>query len=183
MKSLILFIFIFFSCICQAQEIENISASGEAVTSVDTPASSSNTISTSVAGNEKFQFLKGQTTLIKNPFELRDPFKRESKRVKGARKSRFTPIQEGELFTNLPSITNVPLEKIKITGILVGRERRAMAKVEGDQNTYILKEGMFLGVDNAEIKAILPGGVVLVEKIRNVYDQDEYLETILTISE
>ena len=34
----------------------------------------------------------------------------------------------------------------------------------------------------AEVKAILPGGVVIVEKIKNIYDQDEYLETILPIS-
>ena len=41
---------------------------------------------------------------------------------------------------------------------------------------------MRLGRDNAEIKAILPGGIVVVEKIRNVYNQEEYLETIIPIS-
>ena len=41
---------------------------------------------------------------------------------------------------------------------------------------------MVIGENNAVIKAILPGGVVLVEKIKNVYEQDEYLETILTIT-
>ena len=45
-----------------------------------------------------------------------------------------------------------------------------------------MREGMKLGLNNAEIKAILPGGIVLVEKIRNVYDEDEYLETILPVS-
>jgi hypothetical protein len=33
-----------------------------------------------------------------------------------------------------------------------------------------------------DVKAILPGGIILVEKIRNVYDQDEYLETVLPVS-
>jgi type IV pilus assembly protein PilP len=40
---------------------------------------------------------------------------------------------------------------------------------------------MVLGNNNAEIRAILPGGVVLVEKLINVYDQEEYLETILPL--
>lgn len=133
--------------------------------------------------SDNFQFFKGQTTSIRNPFELRDPFKAETLRNKNGRKVRFGGVVEGTSFTNLPSITNVPIDKITITGVLIGKERRAMARVEGDTNMYVLKEGMTLGVDGAEIKAILPGGIVLVEKIRNIYDQDEYLETILTIAQ
>ena len=57
-----------------------------------------------------------------------------------------------------------------------------MAKIKNGKDTYLLKEGMRLGLDNAEIKAILPGGIVVVEKIRNVYNQEEYLETIIPIS-
>lgn len=132
---------------------------------------------------DKYQFFKGQTTSIRNPFELRDPFKRDNQKNKNGRKIRFGGVVEGTSFTNLPSIANVPLDKIKISGVLIGKERRAMAKIDGDGNMYVLKEGMTLGVDGAEIKAILPGGVVLAEKIRNIYDQDEYLETILTISQ
>ena len=48
--------------------------------------------------------------------------------------------------------------------------------------SFILKEGMSLGKNKAELKAILPGGIVLVEKFKNVYDQDEYLETIIPVS-
>ena len=46
----------------------------------------------------------------------------------------------------------------------------------------IIKEGSKLGPDNAEVKAILPGGIILVEKIVNVYGQEEYLETVVPIS-
>ena len=46
----------------------------------------------------------------------------------------------------------------------------------------ILKEGMKIGEDGAELKAILPGGIILVEKIVNVYGQEEYLETVIPIS-
>ena len=54
--------------------------------------------------------------------------------------------------------------------------------IDGDSNVYYIKEGMKLGENGAEVKAILPGGIVLVEKIRNVYDQDEYLETVIPVS-
>lgn len=127
--------------------------------------------------------LKANST-IKNPFELRDPFKRELRRKRSGK--RDYPGTK-TVFSNIQTIDNTPLDRIKITGILIGKERRAVAKTvddsgkEGDQS-YILKEGMKLGENNAEIKAILPGGIVLVEKIRNVYDQDEYLETIIPVA-
>ena len=57
-----------------------------------------------------------------------------------------------------------------------------MPRTKGSKDTFIIKEGMSLGLDNAIVKAIMPGGVVLVEKIKNVYDQFEYLETLLPIS-
>ncbi|WP_372651900.1 hypothetical protein [Halobacteriovorax sp.] len=123
-------------------------------------------------------------SMIKNPFELRDPFKRELRRKRTGKK-----VYPGSrtVFSNIQTIDNTPLDRIKITGILIGKERRAVAKTIdesgkiGDQS-YILKEGMKLGENSAEIKAILPGGIVLVEKIRNVYDQDEYLETIIPVA-
>ncbi len=132
--------------------------------------------------SDNYQFFKGQTTKIKNPFELRDPFKKELGRSREEKKVSGGTMQ-GNTYTNLGTIENQPIEKIRIVGVLIGKDRRAMAKIEGDATSvYIIREGMTLGVDGAEVKAILPGGIVLVEKIRNVYDQDEYLETILTIS-
>ena len=41
---------------------------------------------------------------------------------------------------------------------------------------------MKIGEDGAELKAILPGGIIVVEKIVNVYGQEEYLETVIPIS-
>lgn len=62
-----------------------------------------------------------------------------------------------------------------------------MAKIDqgkggASSDIYILKEGMKVGVDDAEVKAILPGGIVVVEKIVNVYDQQEYIETVIPVS-
>jgi type IV pilus assembly protein PilP len=94
---------------------------------------------------------------------------------------------ENGIYSNqMDKIEDKPIESIRIVGVLVGKERRAMAKLMqgktlGDR-IYFIKEGMKIGSNGAEVKAILPGGIVLVEKIRNVYDQDEYLETVIPIS-
>lgn len=140
--------------------------------------------SQSIAQAAKSNMGLTDSSRIKNPFEMRDPFKRELRRKRRNKKD-YPGMRT--VFSNVPSIDAVPLDQIKITGILIGKERRAVAKTVdsngkvGDQS-FILKEGMRLGENNAEIKAILPGGIVLVEKIRNVYDQDEYLETIIPVS-
>jgi len=131
---------------------------------------------------DTFKFFRAEKTLIKNPFELRDPFKRKTIKLQSRAK-----ILRGNkvVFSNVPSIQNIPIENIRIIGVFLGSQRRAVAKIlESDklsEESYMLKEGMKLGLNNAELKAILPGGVVLVEKIRNVYDQDEYLETIIPV--
>jgi hypothetical protein len=131
-------------------------------------------------------------TNIGNMQELRDPFRRPIVR------SRQRTIQRGprtSFIENVPSIEGIPLNLVRIVGVLLGEERRAVAKVVDSMNessdgvverfrdeTYILKEGMKIGSQRAEIKAILPGGIVLIEKIRNIYDQDEYLETIIPLT-
>ncbi|MCO4792682.1 MAG: hypothetical protein KC493_03160 [Bacteriovoracaceae bacterium] len=137
----------------------------------------------------QFNFFKNQKTFIKNPFELRDPFRRpKSKQARSKNKKK----KIGGGFSNAPTLDGIELKNIRIVGILLGGTRRAIAKVvtgkKGDgggealsEDTYVLKEGMVMGDNQAEIRAILPGGVVLVEKLRNVYDQDEYLETILPL--
>ena len=143
--------------------------------------------STPIFGEEKlFHFFKAEKTTIKDPFKLRDPFKKKSFKRKG--KTGFR-MKEKSNFSNISDIGKAPLESIRIVGVLVGPERRAIAKIAdsagkiSDNTSYLLKEGMKLGASNAEIKAILPGGVVVVEKITNVYDQEEFLETVIPVSE
>lgn len=130
------------------------------------------------AAEEKIEytFLKSKTQ-IKDPYSIRDPFKTIAPK-KGMSKSRE---HAKGIFNNVAdSIETKQTDTLKIIGIMIGRERRAMAKSGGE--TYIIKEGMKIGPNNAEVKAILPGGVVLVEKIKNIYDQDEYLETVLPVT-
>jgi type IV pilus assembly protein PilP len=135
---------------------------------------------------------------MREALKLRDPFKRQRQSLSG----RGVEIPDGprtDFSQNIPSIEGVPLRRLRIVGVLLGENRRALAKVAnesgGDNNrgmsrereqlseeTFILKEGMLIGENDAELKAILPGGIVLVEKITNVYDQEEYLETIIPIT-
>ena len=142
-------------------------------------------VSTSVHSktDKKFNFFKGNKTSIKNPFNLRDPFKRLRTAEAEKDKSRLGGLYKDGAYSNMPSIDGIPISKIIITGVMLGKNRRAIAKVEGSESSFILKEGMKLGRDDAVLKAILPGGIVLVEKIKNVYDQSEYLETLIPISE
>ncbi len=139
-------------------------------------------IGTSFSQEKGYNYFRKQTK-IKDPFKLRDPFKRKFSKRKKSKK--FSTSIGGNSFSNIPSVENIPLNRIVITAVLLGKNRRAIAQLKGatgtSKTTYIVKEGMNLGENKAEVKAILPGGVVLVEKIRNVYDQDEYLETILPI--
>ena len=125
------------------------------------------------------------TTKLKDPHSLRDPFKSpyhrqiEAKEEKKGDKAKFR-IENG-VFTDKPDISKVSVDQIEIVGVLVGKDRRAMARVAGEKNiNYILREGMSIG-DKSEIKAILPGGVVVVEKFINVYGQEEFLESILPV--
>jgi type IV pilus assembly protein PilP len=131
------------------------------------------------AGSDIFK----NKTKIKEPFKLRDPFK--PKEVRGQKNQKGSISSGGirnGIFTNLDGIENVPLAQIKITGVVIGKDRRALAKIADGKPGIILREGMKIGEDQAEIKAILPGGIVLVEKIINVYGQEEYLETVIPIS-
>jgi type IV pilus assembly protein PilP len=130
------------------------------------------------SGEYSFLHIKTQ---IKNPYELRDPFKRKPAPKKGRTKAkeRSMGIFDAAVETRANTI-----DSFKVIGIMIGKERRALAKpTNGGTETIILKEGMRIGNSGAEVKAILPGGVVVVEKILNVYDQEEYLETVLPISD
>lgn len=130
-------------------------------------------------------FFKNKTK-IQNPLDLRDPFKPPaSKASKRTQKSGNYYISGKGEFTNIgeESLNNLNIQDVKVVGVMIGRERRAMLQGSGtEKKVIVVKEGSKIGPDNAEIKAILPGGIVLVERIMNVYGQEEYLETVIPIS-
>ncbi len=136
------------------------------------------------------EFFQRTKTTITNPFEMRDPFKRKALKLKSSGTKDYK--LDKTVFSNLPTLDGVSLDRIKITGVILGDQRRAIAKIGepgseskgSDPNapTFVIKEGMKMGFNQAEVKAILPGGIVLVEKIKNVYDQEEYIETIMPVT-
>ncbi len=132
------------------------------------------------AAEKKYEFLKSKTQL-KNALDMRDPFKRKIIRKKNV------AIQEKNasgFYTDEVTFEREPIENLRLVGVLLGAERRAMFRLatKKDGEIFYLREGSKVGPNLAELKAILPAGVVLVEKIRNVYDQDEYLETIIPLT-
>lgn len=133
--------------------------------------------------NDDSYFKKSETSIL-NPLSIRDPFKRKPRKRSSGYK-RGSSLRKGDTFSNVLSLDGVAIDKIKVVGVLLGKNRRAMVKIYDETNkergTISIKEGMFIGENNAEVKAILPGGIVLVEKIKNVYNQEEYLETILPV--
>ena len=130
---------------------------------------------------KNYKFYGNIDTEIKDPFQMRDPFKKPLIKSKTAKKSESKFFRDGK-YSNIPTLVGSPLEKIKVIGIFLGKNRRAIAQVEGDdKNHFIIKEGMTLGSNNGEVRAVMPGGIVLVEKIKNLYDQYEYLETLIPI--
>lgn len=142
--------------------------------SVDSEESASSQPATAA---ERVKVFKDQFTTIKNPFELRDPFRRKSFRT-----TKRVGLGKDYKYSNYPELKPFTIDQLKVVGIFFGKERRAVAKIGNSQETFILREGDKVGDNNGEIKAIMPGGVVVVEKIRNVYDQEEILETIVPLS-
>lgn len=132
--------------------------------------------------------------LTRERLQIRDPFKREMpKKQRLLKKDQFGSTN----YSNVLTLEGIPLERIRVVGVILGKTRSALARIAGEgasagdsmaggeemPEVITIKEGMPLGVNGGEVRAILPGGIVVVEKIRNVYDQDEYLETIIPISE
>lgn len=110
---------------------------------------------------------------------FRDPFKRNIKILKKSKQKSASRTY----FTNKKDQSSILIENIKITGVYLGENRRAIAQNLSGGEPFIVKEGMLLGPDKIRVEAILPGGIVLVEKVTNVYDEVEYFETIIPITE
>lgn len=146
------------------------------------------TIGAGAAPAKSYKNFFGDKTKIDNPFNLRDPFKAPPSKNDGSKDKRQGFYVSGK--GQYSNIGEVPLERlqvnqIKVVGVLIGKERRALVNAGTDDKNarvIILKEGMKIGPEAAELKAILPGGIVLVEKIVNVYGEEEYLETVIPIS-
>lgn len=129
-------------------------------------------------------FFKGKTS-IKDPFSLRDPFKIPQKEETVESKVAKFRQGTGNYSNIVPLNSNISFKQLDIVGVLIGKDRRVIVKPKGkDANapTFTISEGTKFPADNSTLKAILPGGVILVEKITNVYGEAEYLETVIPIT-
>lgn len=165
-----------------ARQKTQISSTDETSASSSTDSSDSGSLA-NLDNSQIPSFLKNTHTSIKDPLSLRDPFKRQNSIIfKDERQRTLTKDKDSysNYVTDLP--TDVGLNTLKLVGILLGPQRRAIVRVGNNAQSFIVREGMTLGQEKAEVKAILPGGMVLVEKIKNVYNQDEYVETIIPLS-
>jgi type IV pilus assembly protein PilP len=128
----------------------------------------------------KLDDLFNEHTSLKDPFSLRDPFQEPKLRTE---KSRKRKQRIGGVWDNIPTLDGtVTVDQLVIKGVLIGKDRRVMVSVGNGGEVYTLSEGQILGTSGTEIKAILPGGIILVEKITNIYGEDEYIETVVPIS-
>ena len=118
-------------------------------------------------------------TDIEKPFSKRDPFQAPKFQSTATRQNRekFSGVMDNQLRIE----GEVKIEEVTIVGVLIGKERRVVLKV-ADKGPYTLKEGEKIGYSGPEIKAILAGGIILVEQITNIYGEPEYIETIVPIS-
>lgn len=121
---------------------------------------------------------------IPNPFSLKDPFEIPKFDAAFVYKDKGLFKKDESTYSNRLDINleEIILTDLKVIGTIVGKYRRAMVKIRDKKEIISLKEGMRIGPENAELKAILPGGIVLVEKMTNVYGEQEYLETVIPIS-
>lgn len=132
-------------------------------------------------GKDFFKYI----SKIQDPFSLRDPFKSPLKRqTTQKRKTIKSGYADGNSLMSGSRVdwSVINLENLTITGVIIGENRRAIVIFPSSKDPQVLKEGMFVGPDKAQLKAILPSGVIFVEKIVNVYGQEEYLETVIPIT-
>ena len=131
-------------------------------------------------------FFKDKTNL-ENPLEIRDPFRApfvDRKSTGQSRNRNYQVTGQGQ-YSNIgvTPASEININDMRVVGVLIGKERRALVNASADsKKVIILKEGMKIGNEGGELKAILPGGIIIVEKIVNVYGQEEYLETVIPIS-
>ena len=132
----------------------------------------------SVSSEAKFESMFDTHTSIPEPFKLRDPF--QNPKFKSEKKEKREQRLSGVWNEERKLSQDVKLDSLDITGVLIGKNRRVLIKV-GDV-VYKFKEEDNIGPNGPKIKAILPGGIILVEQITNIYGEAEYIETAIPLS-
>lgn len=133
------------------------------------------------AGDENPPFANVETT-IKDPLQLRDPFKSPQGQVIDQQlptNTSSTGLRDG-IYTNLPNLAEITLDNIQVKGIIYGPRAVANISTQGSMTSTPIREGEKIQQGTVTLKAILPRGLVFVEQITNVYGKPEYLETVIS---
>ena len=136
----------------------------------------------SAFGASQIEKIFEKESSIKKPFEMRDPF--QAPKLK-TRQTKRRQEQKNGVLNNIPALgEDVNIDSITVVGLLISGSRRAIIRLGNNETgqTYTLKEGDKIGRSGTVLKAILPGGVILVEEITNVYGEPEFIETVIPIS-
>ena len=91
----------------------------------------------SVMASSPSNIFKGLTS-IKEPFELRDPFRPAKIEIERG-KTVVGKISSG-VYSNIPVLGDIEIEEMLVVGVIIGKERRAFVRVKGkDNTTYTIK--------------------------------------------
>jgi hypothetical protein len=91
-------------------------------------------------------------------------------------------VKKNNIYSNELSGSELTLNNLMIVGVALGKKNRAIVKVKGKTETYMMTEGDLIGPDQIKLKAVLPSGVIFVEKSTNIYGTQEYFETVLPVT-
>lgn len=120
-------------------------------------------------------------TVIENVIDRRDPFEKFVPKfmmvAAPARKDDGNKI----VTANIPELERLPANSYKVQAVLLGDVYpRALVKTP-QNNTYIVKKGDKIGNRSGVVGRIDEGGLVVVEKVRNQYNEFSTIETLIEI--
>lgn len=118
---------------------------------------------------------------IANLKKIKDPFMIPKEKVEILTAEKKT-LKKNNIYSNELSGSELTLNNLIIVGVALGKKNRAIVKVKGKTETYMMTEGDLIGPDQIKLKAVLPSGVIFVEKSTNIYGTQEYFETVLPVT-
>ena len=136
--------------------------------------------STVFGANERLEKIFEGKTDIEDISEIRDPFLKPPKEEGNVDLSK----RNSGIWDYEEKLTDkVNVNELEVTGVLIGPTRRVLIKPKkSSSKTYRFEEGESVGTNGPVVKAILPGGVILAERINNIYGEPEFIETVVPIS-
>ncbi len=106
---------------------------------------------------------------LQNYLHLRDPFRKPMLKVS-------TEVTEGG---SIPELERYPLDQLKLIGIITGPKKNKALLTTPNGRMHIVTERMHVGNRRGLIKRIVPGTILVEEKVVNLLGQEEKIETTL----